>query len=232
MVKDGPEGDYFHGKVFLRADDVCFHLLAAHLFGGQSHSTLMMPHERTIPITPAMAIPPIPILLAYSLNITSGDISLMVCVKAGFHAFSTWSPNNRAIPGTITSHTTNEPAQNDSRVSSSRQYSLGLIPLHRCLFSSPVWLFRQPSHPSRIRGGGFSFHQPNVATMKSYRPPISPASNGFAWLPPFSPETSTCVLAVASGKGYSPCLSLTKYLRKGMRNRIPKIPPSSELTNI
>ena len=26
------------------------------------------------------------------LNITSGDISLMVCVKAGFHAFSTWLP--------------------------------------------------------------------------------------------------------------------------------------------
>ena len=38
--------------------------------------------------------------------------------------------------------------------------------------------------------------------MKSYKPPINPANiKGFAWLPPFSPETSTCVVAVASGEG-------------------------------
>ena len=78
----------------------------------------------------------------------------------------------------------------------------------------------------------FSFHQPKVATIKSYRPPMIPAINkGFAWLPPFSPETSTCVVAVASGKGYLPCMSLTKYLRNGIRKRIPSTPPSSELMN-
>ena len=48
---------------------------------------------------------------------------------------------------------------------------------------------------------------------------------GLACAPPFSPLTSTCVPAVASGKGYLPCISFTKYLRKGMRNRMPKMPP-------
>ena len=66
--------------------------------------------------------------------------------------------------------------------------------------------------------------------MKSYKPPINPAKiKGFAWLPPFSPETSTCVVAVASGKGYLPCISDTKYLRNGINSKIPMIPPNKEL---
>ena len=56
-------------------------------------------------------------------------------------------------------------------------------------------------------------------------------SNGFAWLPAFSPLISTCVVAVASGKGYLPCMSFTKYLRKGMRNRMPSAPPRAEAMN-
>ena len=58
-----------------------------------------------------MAIPPIPMLLAYSLKIVSGAISLMVCVMEGFHALSNWSPNNKFMPGTMSNHTANEPAQ-------------------------------------------------------------------------------------------------------------------------
>ena len=50
--------------------------------------------------------------------------------------------------------------------------------------------------------------------------------------PPFAPLTSTCVVAVASGKGYFPCISLTKYLRKGMRNSMPMMPPNSDAMNI
>ena len=46
-----------------------------------------------------------------------------------------------------------------------------------------------------------------------------------------SPEMSTCVDAVASGKGYLPCISLTKYLRKGMRKRMPMTPPKSDARN-
>ena len=64
-------------------------------------------------------------------------------------------------------------------------------------------------------------------------PPTSPAmSSGLAWSPPLAPETSTCVVAVASGKGYLPCMSLTKYLRKGIRKRMPSTPPSAEARNI
>ena len=47
-----------------------------------------------------------------------------------------------------------------------------------------------------------------------------------------SPLTSTCVVAVASGKGYLPCMSFTKYLRKGMKKSMPSMPPNSELRNI
>jgi len=69
--------------------------------------------------------------------------------------------------------------------------------------------------------------------MKSYSPPTRPLRRSvFALLPPASPLTSTSVVAVASGKGYFPCISFTKYLLKGMRKRIPRTPPSSEDRNI
>ena len=68
--------------------------------------------------------------------------------------------------------------------------------------------------------------------MKSYRPPMRPAmSSGLACEPPLAPLTSTCVVAVASGKGYLPCMSFTKYLRKGIMNRMPRMPPSSDDMN-
>ena len=57
------------------------------------------------------------------------------------------------------------------------------------------------------------------------------SSSGLACGPPFSPLTSTCVVAVASGKGYLPCMSFTKYLRNGMRNSMPSIPPRSDAKN-
>jgi hypothetical protein len=40
--------------------------------------------------------------------------------------------------------------------------------------------------------------------------------------------SATPVVAVASGKGNLPCMSLTKYFRKGMRKRIPRNPPSAD----
>ena len=41
-------------------------------------------------------------------------------------------------------------------------------------------------------------------------------------MPFFCPEIRICVVAVASGKGYFPCISETKYLRNGIKNNIPK----------
>ncbi len=43
-------------------------------FAASPTADLMTPKDLTIPITPAVAIPPIPICLAYSLNISSADI--------------------------------------------------------------------------------------------------------------------------------------------------------------
>ena len=55
--------------------------------------------------------------------------------------------------------------------------------------------------------------------------------SGLAWSPPFWLLMSTWVVAVASGNGNLPCMSLTKYLRNGMKNKMPSRPPSSELKN-
>ena len=82
---------------------------------------------------------------------------------------------------------------------------------------------------SQQREVKFSFQAPKAATAKSNKPPTIPATKrGFACEPLRSPEISTCVEAVASGKGYLPCMSFTKYLRNGIKNRMPKIPPNSD----
>ena len=46
------------------------------------------------------------------------------------------------------------------------------------------------------------------------------------------PTISTCVVAVASGNGNLPCMSAQKYLRNGIKNNIPRTPPSIELRKI
>ena len=137
------------------------------------------------------------------------------------------------MPGTMIHHTASEPRQMINAYFSPIIYP-------RPNTAAPVFTFstslarsaRSAPHPI-MRVVTFSFHQPKVATKKSYKPPTIPAmSSGLACEPPFSPLTSTCVVAVASGKGYLPCMSLTKYLRNGIMNRIPRIPPSSELRKI
>ena len=78
-----------------------------------------------------------------------------------------------------------------------------------------------------------SAQAPKVDMAKSYRPPMTPAVTRVLApdeLP--SPLRSTLMVAVASGKGYFPSISFTKYLRKGMRKRIPSTPPSREERNI
>ena len=85
---------------------------------------------------------------------------------------------------------------------------------------------------SQMRVETDSVHSPNVPTTKSYNPPTSPATaSSLACEPPFSPETRTSVVAVASGKGYLPCISLTKYLRKGISRTMPSRPPNSDERN-
>ena len=64
-----------------------------------------------IPIIPAVAIPPIPICLAYSLNIWSGDICEIGVVIPIFIRSITSPPQIRFMRGIITSHTRNEPQQ-------------------------------------------------------------------------------------------------------------------------
>ena len=174
-----------------------------------------------MPITPAMAMPPMPMLLAYR-NRSSGDAAAAVSPSA-----ISMSGKSRAVAGTITHHTSTEPQQMMKAYFSPTIYpmpSTAALVLH--LNTSLAFSATVSPHRMALLVK-FSFHSPKVATAKSYRPPSSPAiSKGLACEPPCSPLTRTCVLAVASGKGYFPCMSLTKYLRKGMRNRMPRMPPS------
>ena len=136
------------------------------------------------------------------------------------------------MPGTMIHHTAREPKQIMEAYFSPTIYPRPSTAAPVFTLKTSLALSASISPTPHTRVVKFSFPQPKVATMKSYRPPINPAiSNGLAWLPPFSPDTSTCVVAVASGKGYLPCMSLTKYLRKGIRNKMPSTPPSSELMN-
>src|SRR5690554_3906547 len=78
-----------------------------------------------------------------------------------------------------------------------------------------------------------SLHRRNEEKQKSKRPPMSPlVIRSRALLPPFSPVINISVVAVASGKGSLPCISFTKYLRKGIKKSIPKKPPRREEKNI
>ncbi len=78
-----------------------------------------------------------------------------------------------------------------------------------------------------------SLKAPTECTMKSKRPPMTMLlTRILAWAPPFSPATRTWVVAVASGNGKWPCISLTKYLRNGIRNRTPSVPPRKETMKI
>jgi hypothetical protein len=64
---------------------------------------------------------------------------------------------------------------------------------------------------------------------KSKIPPIrAAATRTFACFPPASPATRTSVVAVASGKGNSPCISFTKWRRSGTRKTMPSAPPRSD----
>ncbi len=78
-----------------------------------------------------------------------------------------------------------------------------------------------------------SRHRPHVCE-NSWKPPASRPllTSTPAWPPPASPAISTSVLAVASGNGNSPCISLTKKRRNGIRNRMPRKPPSREARHI
>ena len=136
------------------------------------------------------------------------------------------------IPGTMSHHTANEPRQIMNAYFRPMMYPKPNTAAQVFTLNTSLALSAAITPQSITRVVKFSFHQPTVATMKSYNPPTRPAtSNGLACEPPFSPLTRTCVVAVASGKGYLPCMSLTKYLRNGIINRIPSIPPNSEEKN-
>ena len=72
---------------------------------------LMTPALLMMPMMPATAMPPMPMCLAYSLNIWSADISETVCAMPVPMRSITCPPQMRFIRGMITNHTRKEPQQ-------------------------------------------------------------------------------------------------------------------------
>ena len=129
----------------------------------------------TIPMIPAIAIPPIPMLLAY-LKICSAE-----AIAAVTPSCTSTLGKMKAMPGTITHQTRAEPQQMMKAYLSPTMYpkprtAAPVLHLNTSLaFSATV------SPHNRARLVKFSCQRPNVATTKSYRPPSKPAiSNGLA----------------------------------------------------
>ena len=135
-----------------------------------------------IPITPAIAIAPTPIILPYSLKINSGSLSLNIIVP------SVVIPNN----GITKNQTKKEPAQMIrlyfKPIIKPRPRTAALVFNENCNFN--FWAI--PSPQGIILEERVSLQAPKLETRKSYNPPTNPAINkGFACPPPFSPETNT-----------------------------------------
>ena len=153
---------------------------------------LITPNDFTIPTIPAVAMPPMPMCLAYSLNIWSADISPMVWVMPECIRSMTWPPQMRFIRGIITSHTRKLPQQMMNAYLSPTMYPSPST-------AAPVFTLRSTlalSASAAPHGSTLlvrvSPQSPNVDTMKSYSPPIRPlTSSVLAPLPPPSPLTST-----------------------------------------
>ena len=171
-----------------------------------------------MPMMPAVAMPPMPIWRAYPLNSWSGVRS---------------RPSVKFVSGMMTSHTSRLPQQMIKLYFRPMIYPRPSTAAPVLSFSITLALSARAWPKPTTVVVMVSPQAPKVAMIKSYRPPTRPAvSRVLAPAPPPSPLTSTCVVAVASGKGYLPCISLTKYFRNGMRNRMPSTPPSRDDRNI
>ena len=102
-------------------------------------------------------------------------------VISGFHAFSTLSPQIADIPGMIIHQTTNEPAQMIEAYFNPTIYPKPSTAAPVLTLNTSFAFSANISPALHTRVVKFSFHQPNVATIKSYNPPIIPAiNNGLA----------------------------------------------------
>ena len=152
----------------------------------------MTPALFIMPIIPAVAMPPMPICLAYSLKIISGDISPTVCAMPVPIRSMTWFPKSRFIPGMITSQTRNEPQQMMNAYFKPTMYP-------RPSTAAPVFNFKTTFALSATTWPKcvnvvlmVSAQAPNVEMTKSYNPPMRPAViRVLVLFPPSSPLIST-----------------------------------------
>ena len=195
---------------------------------------------RMMPMMPAMAMPPMPIGLpmkakrfsAVKIDCGSATMSARVTPSSESIAAESTASASEPTTGTITNQTRHEPAVMIMAYFRPMIYPRPSTAAEVFSPKTTLNLSAATAPHSQMRVETDSVHSPNVPTTKSYNPPTSPATaSSLACEPPFSPETRTSVVAVASGKGYLPCISLTKYLRKGISRTMPSRPPNSDERN-
>ena len=126
------------------------------------------------------------------------------------------------IIGSKTHHTKNEPAQIIAAYFNPMIYPKPRTAAEVLIEKTSLHFSAKVAPHVVICVDNCSVHKPKVDTTKSYNPPIPAAQmRGLAEevaevellsasFSSFSLEIRTCVVAVASGNGYSPCFSFTK----------------------
>ena len=136
-------------------------------FAARPTADLITPKDFTMPTIPAVAMPPMPMCLAYSLKIWSADMLPMVSVMPEFMRSMTWPPQMRFIRGMITSHTRKLPQQMMNAYLSPTIYPSPST-------AAPVFTFsRTFAFSATVAPQGMTLvvsvspQRPNVDTMKS-----------------------------------------------------------------
>ena len=99
-------------------------------------------------------------------------------------------------------------------------------------FATSLNLSESISPNENIRVVMTSDHVPNALKIKSNKPPIKPeVITLLPGLPLFSRNKNFCCRS-CFGKRKFPVISFTKYFLKGIRNKMPRNPPSNDARNI
>ena len=125
------------------------------------------PKDLMIPMIPAVAMPPIPIWRAYSLNICSADISDTVAVMPVFMRSMTCPPHIRFIRGMMTNHTRKLPQQMIRAYFSPTIYPRPRTAAPVFSLNTSLALSAMAAPKGRIFVVTVSAHNPKVDMMKS-----------------------------------------------------------------
>ena len=164
-VRREPTAMIFIDKSFcVRGTAVSFFPLPFISCAARPTAPMMILRLLKMPMIPAMAIPPIPMLLAY-WKICSA--LAWEAVTKELPVLTTRSGNNHEMAGTITHHTATEPQQMMSAYFKPTMYPIPSTAAPVLILKTSLVLSAKTCPHSKQRDVTLSFHQPTVAMMKS-----------------------------------------------------------------